>query len=839
LKSIAVSVAVPEALTGASEPELRAAVRRAFELATASGVAVELKAPPPPSRRLVHTYLKDAELAYLKALREAQSDSGPLAAAAARIAEAGLRLIEPVSAPAPAGPDYLAEVLAALGLPRAGRTEQRGLYAAVARALGSSGINERAIVPAQASTGVGKTIVAIAIALLWLARSPQCRIVIASPTLQGMRSALDHWRRAAAGLASAPRVTAVAGRSEFVSARAVDEFLADAPAEAFSEADIQAIAAWRAAQNTSGEWAMESLLNVCSRVDRQALMLDADTADDDPGKLAWQQQFADARGGQVVLCTHAMLATDILMRIRPLRRHEEYREARSALRRQYFSEAAQDARDATRASGLAVFSLNEEIAELTAATEASMGSEEFRRLPRYDYLIVDEAHQLEQAFSNAWTATVSLRVLLATLRALAGEPWPGGGASLKRAFATLDGALAQIAALIGDEVDLTARSDLASQARLQLGLVLDALQDIRPARAEAEVAPHARRLFARVARDRDTLRLALAQSAGQRLLTFTPVRRFPHLTVGSGDVREPMNMLWHEARQAVLLSATLYMRRAEGWSSRYQCSLLDVPAHRVVEVPVVESAWLVAPVAQLFMPARLDRPAHEGYWLRPPTRSDGLTPADAESLFAGWVDEVAEAIAQFAATAAGGLLVPCPSRVLVQALDQRLRATLEGGGYAVLASTRAPSLHALRAEALRFAAAGRRVAIFGTGGLWTGFDLSGAAIGVSAEQDNVLTDLVIPRLPFGTNRTLTHKRRVEDPRSTVPHETLAVALLMQQVLGRLVRREGLPRNRRICLLDARLVDPMFDAFFAPIKRTWSLYPAPTFLRPAAPALASS
>jgi CRISPR type IV-associated DEAD/DEAH-box helicase Csf4 len=80
------------------------------------------------------------------------------------------------------------------------------------------------------------------------------------------------------------------------------------------------------------------------------------------------------------------------------------------------------------------------------------------------------------------------------------------------------------------------------------------------------------------------------------------------------------------------------------------------------------------------------------------------------------------------------------------------------------------------------------------------------------------------------NRTLTHRRRVEDPRDSVPHEMLSAALLLQQGIGRLVRRDGLPRNRRIFLLDGRLADPAFDAYLALCKRALEPYPQ-QFLRP--------
>jgi CRISPR type IV-associated DEAD/DEAH-box helicase Csf4 len=73
-----------------------------------------------------------------------------------------------------------------------------------------------------------------------------------------------------------------------------------------------------------------------------------------------------------------------------------------------------------------------------------------------------------------------------------------------------------------------------------------------------------------------------------------------------------------------------------------------------------------------------------------------------------------------------------------------------------------------------------------------------------AEQDLLLTDLYIPRLPYGCHRTLTHRRRVAALGFMVEvHET---ARMLKQGVGRLVRREGL-RDRHIWLADSRLTQP--------------------------------
>lgn len=109
------------------------------------------------------------------------------------------------------------------------------------------------------------------------------------------------------------------------------------------------------------------------------------------------------------------------------------------------------------------------------------------------------------------------------------------------------------------------------------------------------------------------------------------------------------------------------------------------------------------------------------------------------------------------------------------------------------------------------------------GGAWTGLDVGGhrpwaELFGneLAPEEDQVLTTLVIPRLPFGTNRTITHRTRIER-QSTVPWEVLDVFFRTKQAMGRLVRRSGLLPNREIHILDGRINDPDFGGYLSRIR----------------------
>ncbi len=63
-----------------------------------------------------------------------------------------------------------------------------------------------------------------------------------------------------------------------------------------------------------------------------------------------------------------------------------------------------------------------------------------------------------------------------------------------------------------------------------------------------------------------------------------------------------------------------------------------------------------------------------------------------------------------------------------------------------------------------------------------------------------MTDLVITRVPFGTNKTAVHMARVK--RLGFDMEAMEAALRLKQGLGRLIRREGVS-GRRIWVMDGR------------------------------------
>ena len=140
-----------------------------------------------------------------------------------------------------------------------------------------------------------------------------------------------------------------------------------------------------------------------------------------------------------------------------------------------------------------------------------------------------------------------------------------------------------------------------------------------------------------------------------------------------------------------------------------------------------------------------------------------------------------------------GLLIPAQALGMLIATDHgRLEVV-------VLTPARTPGMMSTQGRVGMDDAKGLRPVMLGLGGAWTGIDLTDPS--VPPERDNLLTDLVIVRMPVGLNRTNSALARIErSGTASISNEAL---LTFKQGLGRLIRRTGVT-DRRIWILDGRI-----------------------------------
>lgn len=676
----------------------------------------------------------------------------------------------------------------------------------------------------EAATGVGKTMAIIGASAELLRDKEFGRAVVAVPTIQLIRQfAKQHRDIEHSGLEDFPTGRAIVGRPEFLCVGDVKALIRSgtllcdtAPVEAWLAAGGPACGI---AESMESAYLVESLRHVSPEFPVEAVRLSIDTELDDPGAIAYAKQFADDETAtrEIIYCTHAMLAADLRRRIQAVRLSDEGRSINEASSRRIddLLDAREEADSAEEKKSHGALIKNTLDARLESLTRIAI-EQDAGMLPSWQYLAIDEAHAFESNVANVMAHNISLGRYIRHLSEMV-----DGGLLPKSSLTKANNALGLIRKLgSNSEYDLSEDSPLTHQLRAALQELADVILLRKVARGESKKHP----AFSLAKLQANTICLGLKMAVQNRnarsLLQYSPVRAYPQLAVGRRSVRNDLQFLWGVTTAAVCISATLYLRKLDKDSAAYSASVLAIPRQRMAEFPVIRPAWTFSPVKALYVPEnRIDNGAR---WLRPPSRRDKLKPeahAKAESL---WLDQVAEAMKGILKDAQGTLVL-MGSYAAAQGLAERLA---DSDVSRVVASQN----HSLHTQMDRFMALrqkGEKAVWIGVGGAWTGTDINGAHLGIeNPEEDNILTDLVIPRLPFGLNKSMTHKSRIDaDP--GVPWELLDTAMRFKQGIGRLVRRPGLPKNRRIFVLDGRYNDPQFKDYLSIIARMMANYPIQT------------
>lgn len=641
-------------------------------------------------------------------------------------------------------PDEAVAVLDAVlaGTGRTSRAAQRTLALSAGQHVRQGGV-----LLCEAPTGSGKTLGYLSAAIAAIRAGRAQRAVIAVPTIALARQVAAELARAYDALTDPPSWMVVRGSGQFVSQHALQSVI---DAGELAE-DSSALARdWMQAQmdkDADDRWDVSSLAAL--DLGLPAVHVTGFTADDDPGRMAWREQMEQAQGKRILITTHAMLCIDALRR-------------RGAAKRNLLAEGQElslSAYQQAKAAGDTNLYYGAWLAEQLSSwvSETPDGP-----LPAYDLLVVDEAHQIEEAMAGVASQGVSLWSLLgeADLTETARKALRAGFEAMRsygQAHPDLERAPVQAHPALGQAI-----SEL-----------LKALSRLRHKHAAVQRAIQALQMAVRYA--------SVAGFVSE--VDFSRVYRYPTISVGPRNVQTHLEYLWRSVRCTLALSATVMLPRVGQMlpSDAYIRSRLALPVGtQTISLP--PAAWLTEPVRMALAPAGSPKPPDVD---------------QREIHIQTWCEEVATFMHRHVlGDAAGGTLVLCTSYSQVEALAGALQSMLEE--RPVIAAVRGQAF-ARQFSAFTEAASRRsRPVWLGLGAAWTGLDVVAPT---DASQDSYLTDLVIPRLPFGTNRSLTHQHRVDRMGFAIEMQEMLLAL--KQGVGRLVRREGV-RNRRLWIIDGRL-----------------------------------
>lgn len=413
----------------------------------------------------------------------------------------------------------------------------------------------------------------------------------------------------------------------------------------------------------------------------------------------------------------------------------------------------------------------------------------------WDYLIVDEAHQLASVAAGMLTNSLCLSSAERTVGpAEVWRPYRLGKAAerARNALVGLRGGLGGVPEGMMPLPVLRGLGGEIAEARKALGELT--------AKMRKKNYGDTWRLW-RLRKYSDALvvldRITSGEVNDLAFLQRSPVRGFPSIEVGPRSIYGPMRRLWEMSAGAALFSGTLYLRLRTGeYSARHIAGTeLCIPPERLLEAKPFVQSWLTAdPV------------------LITPIKDRGKFNYRSEEAFVKrWHGHVARVIEKARKSAKGGVLVLVPSFGDVEGIREAVKVP-----KAVLCwQDREMGVREARERFLALSAKGKRPVWIATGGAWASLDLSDQS--VKASEDTLLTDLIIPRIPFGLSRGSTYE--VRRAKIGFGADVNDAYFLLRQGFGRLMRRKGL-RHRRVWFLDTRPEKRKGYAIFSKFLETY-------------------
>lgn len=446
-------------------------------------------------------------------------------------------------------------------------------------------------------------------------------------------------------------------------------------------------------------------------------------------------------------------------------------------------------------------------------------------LPPFKTLLIDEAHILEMTVSNINTYGLSIFSLRATLR----QTNFGSAQARKEALKYCE-------LLIGnhkqENVFLTRRdlndSGNGSIFSDTLKLLEGLEQSIRQMFGRKKLSTFVPESFSQqiIKESLYTLKRINSKEYPVNIRT-SPIKCYPNFTVGPASVKHLFETLWSKVKAAALVSATLTLPGIDGIpNANHIKKILNIPAPRLNLTEPVRQKWLYSPVT-LHVPGKNELEQFIPATITADELKGKEVDSETQEKFNIWFDAVTRKIDKISMGAKGGTIILLTSYALLDKFK-------EAGSYSrfsnrMMFHDRGIAFQQQKMNFINQSLQNKRPVWFALGNAWTGLDISGHQYDLPAKEDNLLTDLIIPRVPFGLNTSMTGLSRnnfqVNEAGKLTVFPTSGrndAAFLFKQGIGRLVRREGVPA-KNLWVLDARIwlkdrkMYGVFQQILAPYK----------------------
>lgn len=619
-----------------------------------------------------------------------------------------------------------------------------------------AGLTQDKIVLAEASTGVGKGRV-ICAAAIEATNAKKTPVLIAAPTLKVLGQLFTQMNiLRAQGLGNKLTYSFFPGATEFVNESKLIEFMKDHNEDPAITEWINHNGAMLHTENplhkAMGEigikpaWLMDDLRSLAVNMPAEDFVLRGADECDTAERL--QTVREQAKSCDIIFCTHAMLAY----------------------------------------------------------SQKNM----WNLLPEPCVLVIDEAHQFENAVASAHSDSVSLFSLRNRISKESGASKSTVKAVNKFINYFRDANRSISNNQEGMQINLKTCVNIPSEVIEQLEAILTAIKSKK--NDNVPNIKNDRIVFA------NAIKAINGESQQSAYLSFSPDRRFPSIMAGKSNLGEILGSLWKTAKGgAILASATLYLKDSQGNNKNdYIADILKLPGSRTHCPSPVISTWITN-IPVLHTPDPKNIALCES--LARPNKANNKDEKNGEL----WIADIAKECAKIVTQSKGGSLILVTSYHQVSGIAEGLIANGIPADRIIM-QQRNKKLAVFENEFCGAHKNNMRPVWIALGGAWTGLDLKDE----STKPDTLLTDLIIACCPIGLNRTTTMNARIE-ARSTQPIIKEAL-MMLKQGLGRLMRDED-QRDRNIWFLDGRvwIKWPGMESFQNAVKKMLESYKHRKFL----------
>lgn len=701
--------------------------------------------------------------------------------------------------------------------------------------------SENKVLFAEAGTGVGKTAVYLAAAHEFLARNDKATAFVAVPSFALAYQVMREWINTQSGIGRHFDTLMLMGQGEFVSETALISVLEDriqpsldlqsdqdqsatnqkAVPEGLTrkifeinDNDAARLMDWINAGAPSSlgvlnghRWSMASLLAIVPEFKyRTEIALTERLSDHDDGFVVYKAQWTTMASARLIICSHAMLANLTKLRL--------YAQSNLLRDESFLKESIDEWKQIPKETR------EEKLYEITNAVFADQsGDVGLDQLPNIDLLIVDEGHQLEDAFHASFSSDLSMRSLLNSAERLCNE-FPGVfSRSSSQELRTQVDACKTMREASPDQVmplDIADSDSILTRIEQALKLVLTTKAN---AGAKALSAAKATSDYKKLTKAQRTLATVAKigskstvdnPSAVGAAIHWSPHKSFPRLHTGRLNCSRELHYLWTVvATRSIVISGTIYEQMPVSSCETIRRTLA-VPVECLMTSEPLQAQWQIDPVT-LYLVASLKTPSGRDRFCRPrSTANKGPNDPQYNALYDEWLNDICGYALDAYGSAKGGMLILGTAFSDTAAVKTRL--VEKGFSGPILCQEPGVTLTGLRQLFLDHSRSGERPILLAVGAAWTGFDL------YAEDVPDALTDLLIIKSPFGVIRR-TISRMLRMTRKTGHYEIASqVLVLVRQAVGRLVRSPDTANNRRIHWLDAEINQTRLVGLLAPVKR---------------------